>query len=351
MGQYYYPTALNRTHAMKMHYKRHGHDAPHCFKNLWGDGYVLFDTKADVNAWYKEHSGQVFYKEEYEPGTIFTKDDAYKEIEQTYGYALDSFFSSRDMTMPILALGLPASYGDLIFMRFTTSDDENDIAYRFYLHYTPVIFDVNANTSNTYLRNEIVKIIYKHFYTSRFKSRIEGSKAELARRAEAELQQEAERQKRVKEMQRKAEQEQKYHDAFKLYLSQKDQYDLDLKNYNEIMRLRKKFSYGGQCPQCPVFVCTILWFIYMPFSFCSLVFTKDLPNIIYLAIDILLLYGGYYLIFKKIKPYIETTHFNQKAFNRWVQENPNSPLISKIKAEFPPNKPIPPKLPSATSYY
>lgn len=85
MGRYYYPSATDALSAKKMFLREHGYKIPHCFQNTWGTGYVLFDSKADVNNWYKEHTGEAFYKEEYEPGTIFTKNDALREIEQSYG--------------------------------------------------------------------------------------------------------------------------------------------------------------------------------------------------------------------------------------------------------------------------
>lgn len=36
--------------------------------NDGGKGYVLFDTRIDVNEWYKEVHGRVFYKDECENG-------------------------------------------------------------------------------------------------------------------------------------------------------------------------------------------------------------------------------------------------------------------------------------------
>lgn len=36
--------------------------------NDGGKGYVLFDTRVDVNDWYKEIHGKVFYEDEREDG-------------------------------------------------------------------------------------------------------------------------------------------------------------------------------------------------------------------------------------------------------------------------------------------
>ena len=58
--KYYYPYAPDALSA-KIHFlKEHHYDARHCFKNDWGTGYVIFDTKEEVNLWYKEHTGRYF---------------------------------------------------------------------------------------------------------------------------------------------------------------------------------------------------------------------------------------------------------------------------------------------------
>lgn len=97
MARYFYPSATDALSAKKMFLREHRYRINHCFQNTWGTGYVLFDSKADVNAWYKEHTGRYFYTDEYEPGTIFTKEDAYKEIERTYGREIDTALSGRNM--------------------------------------------------------------------------------------------------------------------------------------------------------------------------------------------------------------------------------------------------------------
>jgi hypothetical protein len=86
--------------------KEYHYQINHCFRNTWGKGYVLFDTKADVNEGYKEYTGHYFYTEEYEPGTTFTESDAIKEIESRYGDLIDKTLASRDYAMPILAAGM-----------------------------------------------------------------------------------------------------------------------------------------------------------------------------------------------------------------------------------------------------
>ena len=54
--------------------------------DIWDDTIiVLFDTKEDVNEWYKENTGHPFYTEVYEKGTKFTEPDAINEIETDMG--------------------------------------------------------------------------------------------------------------------------------------------------------------------------------------------------------------------------------------------------------------------------
>ena len=81
MGRYYYPDAHDALTAKKQFLREHHYYAKHCFQNTWGTGYVIFDTKEEVNKWHKEHAGTYFYDEEYEAGTTFTEADAIKEIE------------------------------------------------------------------------------------------------------------------------------------------------------------------------------------------------------------------------------------------------------------------------------
>ena len=175
--RYHYPNASDALTAKKQFFKEHRYNAKHCFQNTWGTGYVIFDSKEDVNLWWKEHTGGYFYKEEYEPGTIFTESDAIKEIENWYGNLIDETLSTRDYTLPILAIGLPSptAFGNRIFLKFSKSVEEEDIAWRFYVHYIPVCLHV-LNTNNVPLRRILINTLYDHFYEDRFKKRIEGSK-------------------------------------------------------------------------------------------------------------------------------------------------------------------------------
>lgn len=173
----YYPNAIDALTAKKQFLKEHHYYAKHCFHNTWGSGYVLFDTKEEVNLWYKEHTGKYFYDDEYEPGTIFTESDAIKEIENWYGKLIDETLLSRDYTLPILTIGLPSStaFGSRLFLKFTKSVEEKDIERRFYIHYFPKCLNV-LNISNNEIRNKLIQLLYEHFYNDRFKKRIEGSK-------------------------------------------------------------------------------------------------------------------------------------------------------------------------------
>lgn len=175
--RYYYPDAPDAFSAKIQFLKEHHYYAKHCFKNTWGKGYVIFDTKEEVNDWHMEHARIRFYTEEYEPGTIFTESDAIKEIEDWYGDFIDKTFSMRDYTLPTLAIGLPSptAFGNRLFLQFSKSFEEEDIVYRFYERYHPVFFRT-LNISNSELRRKLIRLLYNHFYESRFKKRIEGSK-------------------------------------------------------------------------------------------------------------------------------------------------------------------------------
>ena len=115
--------------------------------------------------------------EEYESGTIFTESDSIEEIESRYGELINKILSSRDYTLPILAIGLPSStaFGDRLFLKFAKSVEEKNIERRFYIHYCPVCLKV-LNISNIELRSKLIQLLYEHFYDDRFRKRIEGSK-------------------------------------------------------------------------------------------------------------------------------------------------------------------------------
>ena len=70
MGRYYYPDATNALDAKIQFLREHHYRIRHCFMNDGGKGYVLFDTRVDVNEWYKEVYGRVFYKDERENGAF-----------------------------------------------------------------------------------------------------------------------------------------------------------------------------------------------------------------------------------------------------------------------------------------
>lgn len=66
MGRYYYPNVANALEAKIQFLREHHYKIRHCFKNDGGKGYVLFDTRGDVNEWYKEVHGKIFYEDERE---------------------------------------------------------------------------------------------------------------------------------------------------------------------------------------------------------------------------------------------------------------------------------------------
>jgi hypothetical protein len=177
MGRYFYPNAGDALDAKKQFLREHHYKINHCFKNTWGTGYVLFDTISEVNQWYKEHTGSYFYKEEYEPGTTYTKSDAMKEIEATYGTSIDNVLTNRIYSCPLLAIGLPprTAYGNRLFLKFVRSDNEEDIEPRFFIHYSPRFINAQSLTSNNELKQSTIKLLYNYFHDSYFKKREDGS--------------------------------------------------------------------------------------------------------------------------------------------------------------------------------
>lgn len=49
MGRYYYPNATNALEVKIQFLREHRYKIAHCFHNTWGTGYVLFDTRKEVN--------------------------------------------------------------------------------------------------------------------------------------------------------------------------------------------------------------------------------------------------------------------------------------------------------------
>lgn len=360
MSRYFYPSAPDALSAKKIFLREHGYKIPHCFKNTWGIGYVLFDSKADVNSWYKEHTGESFYKDEYEPGTIFTKNDALREIEQSYGSQIDEVLQYRNPSMSILAMGLPSVFGNRMYLQFVESSEEKDIEQKFYIHYDAFILDASSNISNGTLRDYVVSIIYKTFYNSHFKKRIEGSNQEIAQREaerktaiaereriERERKQEQQRrdeETRIKQRERQEafERDRRYQEALVKYNASVVKYEIEMKIYNEAMSIKRRYTYGGQFPNGAWLICFGLFLVLILFSM-SLMMLEDLiPNRLIILLDIVLLVGGYRLIFKRLKPYLAEEHFDENRFRQWANRNPNSPLIKYVRNSWPPSKPIRP---------
>lgn len=117
-------------------------------------------------------------KLEYIPGTIYEKIDAIKEIEDNFGEYLDKVLSHREISLPVLAIGLDAfnfsTHNSLIC--FAKSHKEEDIAWRFYTHYDAAWIKVSPDDTNEAIREIIIDYIFRFFYKGRFKNRIEGSR-------------------------------------------------------------------------------------------------------------------------------------------------------------------------------
>ena len=360
MGRYFYPSAPDALSAKKMFLREHGYRIPHCFRNTWGSGFVLFDSKADVNSWYKEHTGEPFYKEEYEPGTVFTKQDAYREIDGSYGSQIEEVLRQRDFSLSTLAMGLPSTFGNRMFFQFVRSSDEADIERKFYIHYDAFILDANCGVSNSSLRDQVKTIIYKSFYNSRFKKRIEGSAQELERKESARRAATSERERiekeRIREQQRleqeriRKQREQQeaierdriYRNALAKYQADMQVYEREVRYYNEAMTLKRQFSYGGQFPNGAGFICFLILLGLIFLSMFLTMLDGALPHGVLILIDLVVLIGGYRLIFKKLKPYLAEEHFDEESFSNWMRNNPNSPLIKYVCNPWRPSKPTPP---------
>ena len=181
MGRYYYPNAKDALEAKKQFLKEHHYKINHCYQNTWGTGYVLFDTKEEVNQWYKEHYDTRSNKKEHEPVTNYTKADAIKGIEAAYGSSIDKVLHDREYSCSLLAIGLPSktTFGNRLFLKFVHSTKEEDIAYRFYLHYCPQFILTQPSVSNSEIKRTVIEILFNYFYESQFKTRLGGREDHL----------------------------------------------------------------------------------------------------------------------------------------------------------------------------
>lgn len=185
MGRYYYPNAKDSLEAKRQFEREHGYLIKHCFENTWGKGYVVFDTKADVNEWHKEHTGRPFYMDVYEPDSIFKEDDAYQEIRNNYGETINGAINRRNRTSTYLNLYLPSStaFGNKIALYFSSESPKLTDSDLFHDPYFYGTFKISS-LSDKEIEQQLVKLLYKYFYNSRFKERIEGTKNTLSQNNE-----------------------------------------------------------------------------------------------------------------------------------------------------------------------
>lgn len=171
---YYYPYATDALEAKRQFTREHHYRIPHCFRNTRGTGFVLFDTKEDVNKWWKEQTGEYFYKEEYEPGTIFTQQDAFAEIERTYGREIDDALLQRDSDRDTMVLALPSVFGNRMQIYFIKSQEHSEPSMRLFMHYDVFYMEV-ARKTIAEIKSQTISFLYRHYYNVRFKKRIEGT--------------------------------------------------------------------------------------------------------------------------------------------------------------------------------
>lgn len=202
MSTYRFPSASTALEAKKAFLRKYHRTANHCFRDHNG-GYIIFDTVEEVNRWHKKEYGTYFYKEEYEPGTIFTKADAQKEIDEWYKQDIDTTLNNRDFSRPILAIGLNRVFSNRMLLSFIRSTEEDDLPYRFRLHYDATYLWNVSDDSNDDIREKLNNLLYRYYYDARFKKRIEGAKIELEKREAERKKQEAEARQRREETERK----------------------------------------------------------------------------------------------------------------------------------------------------
>lgn len=178
MARYYYPNAQTSLEAVKQFYREQHRRANHCFRNNYdgNTGYIVFDSKEEVNKWWEEQTGEYFYKSECKPSIVFSKSDAIKEIEDEYGAEINSLLAHRDMSLSVLAIGLcsATAFGNKILLKFAKSTREEDVCWRFYSHYNARCWEVSSQISSTCIREELINLLYNYFYEEKFKKRIEG---------------------------------------------------------------------------------------------------------------------------------------------------------------------------------
>lgn len=87
-----------------------------------------------------------------------------KKVENYYGAQLNETLANRDMTLPILAIGLdnPTAIGNRAVLKFSKSCRDEDIAWRFSIHYLPYFIDV-LGKSNSEIRAIAIRVMTRHF--------------------------------------------------------------------------------------------------------------------------------------------------------------------------------------------
>lgn len=264
----------------------------------------------------------------------------------------------RDLSMQILAVGLPFAFGNRMLLKFTQSSEEKDIERKFYIHYDPFILNSGCDITNITLKNQILSIIYKTFYNSQFRKRIEGSKLELERRnAERkaviekreilrleQLRREEEQRKKQREKEVAIEREKRYSEAIVRYNAEVQKYRTEMAVYAEAMSIKNRYTYGGKFPRLAGPICVVLFLGLIFLSLFLMNLEDKVPNILIIVCDIILLVVGSRLIFKNLKPFLAEEHFDENGFQQWVNQHKGSPLIKYVRNSFPPSKPIPPTL-------
>ena len=92
-----------------------------------------------------------------------------QEAENKYGELLDKTLQERDFNLPVLAVGLTPKGSSLIdrtIFKFSQSNKDEDIEWRFSLHYDAFYFDVRG-LSNSVIRDDVMSCLANYLKDNR----------------------------------------------------------------------------------------------------------------------------------------------------------------------------------------
>ena len=84
-------------------------------------------------------------------------------IRERYESEIDDAFKNRDFSKPLLAIGMPRTFSNMICIKFVDSKAEDDIEYRFYLHYSYIVFFDALHVDNLTLVEKVYDAFYAYY--------------------------------------------------------------------------------------------------------------------------------------------------------------------------------------------